>query len=318
MAVPTKTVAPDIRRLPLKERLRLTILATIPKVPSAIGAQLRQLLDPEMLAVAAGVLVIWAGLQFTGAGEVADVAILVVGWIALGGAAWQAARELIAFAVGVDRAKSPSGIDLAAQHLAAAISLIGVQAVLMMLLHTAPKPYRSPPNVPEKYWKGRWPLGAPPIGPPGKWAYEPTAKIVPSAEMRPNVMGTTSVWGDIRISSALSADDARATLLHEQVHSFLSPKLYLLRNLRAQIKLQGYGRSVLLRYIEEAMCETYAMLRTRGLDMNALVDSIKFPISSGGYTITLARMTSEAAGSLFGPVNVSGMIWNVSLSQGDR
>lgn len=313
MALADAAAAVNIANLSFNERLRLTIEATIPKVGPEVGQQLKQLLDAKVLAIAGGVLVIWAGLHFTGAGEVADVALLVVGWIALGGAAWQAGRELVAFAIGVRQAKSQPDIDGAADHLASAIGLIGVQAVLTMLLHTAPKPYRTPDFVPPRFWKGWWDFGSPPMPPPGKWVYRPTVKTVPGASID-DAMGVTSVWGDIEIASELSASDARATLLHEQVHAFLTPKLTILRSLRAQIKAQAYGRSVLLRYLEEAMAETYMALRTKGLDMNALIDSVTFPVSSDWYKITAVGARAEIGSILLGPINVGGMIWNVWVS----
>jgi hypothetical protein len=309
MALPTIAIPPNIAGAPIEERLRTAIEATISKVPSEVGQQLKQLLQPQTLAIAAGILVIWAGLHFTGVGEVADAAILVVGWIALGAAAWQGARELITFAIGVKQARTPQDIDRAADHLAKAIGLIGIQAVLSLLLHTAPKPYREPSNLSPQFWKGWWNLGAPPRSPIGRWAYRPTVRTVPSQQLD-GALGVTSYWGDIEISSSLSEADAQATLLHEQVHASLTPKLYLLRDLRVQIKTQGYNRSVVLRYIEEAMAETYALLATKGLNMNALVSGVTFPVTSQGYDITLAKMGTEAAGVLLGPINVAGMTWN--------
>ncbi len=238
MALPSTTMSPGVAGASIEDRLGMVFEATIAKVTPEVGRQLKQLLQPQTLAISAGILVIWAGLHFTGVGEVADAAILVVGWIAVGAAALQGARELIAFAVGVNQAKTSQDIDQAAVHLATAIGLIGVQAVLSLLLHTAPKPYREPSNLPAKYWKGWWNLGAPPVSPGGRWAYRPTIETVPAAELR-GALGSTSVWGDIKVSSALSQSDARATLLHEQVHAALTPKLYALRNLRVQIKLKA-------------------------------------------------------------------------------
>ena len=317
MALPITAILPNIAGVSVEERLRMTIEVTTPKVAPEVGQQLKQLLQPQTLAIAAGILVIWAGLHFTGVGEVADAAILVVGWIALGAAAWQGARELVAFAIGVKQARTPQDIDRAADHLAKAIGLIGIQAVLSLLMHTAPKPYREPSNLPSKYWKGWWNLGAPPRSPAGRWAYRPTVQAVSPEQLR-GALGSTSVWGDIKVSSALSEPDARITLLHEQVHAALTPKLYLLRDLRVQIKTQGYHRAVILRYIEETMAETYAMLATKGLDFNALVSGIKFPVTSQGYGITLSKVGAEARAILLGPVNVAGMTWNAWLDQGEN
>jgi hypothetical protein len=225
--------------------------------------------------------------------------------------AWLAGKELIAFARGVNSAKSDGDLDEAADHLARAVSMIGVQAVLMLLLHTAPKPYaHRPPGIP----RGWWNFGPAPRAPSGRWFYKSTTTTVPPSRLPLGAAGVTSEWGDIEISSVLSASEARTTLLHEQVHSFLTPKLYPLRELRAQIRIQGYARSVFLRYIEEAMAETYALLRTKGLDMNALIEGITFPVTSGGYRITLRQTSKEFRGVLLGPIKVGGMVWNVWLA----
>ncbi len=318
MPLPTKQpLMTDVAQMTFKDRLRLAIEAAACKLPKAVGSQLLQLLDPTALAVMAGVTAIWAGLQFTGAGEVADVALLVVGWAAVGGAAWQGGRELIQFAVGVDRAKTQKDIDQAGAHLATAVSLLGVQAVLGMLLHTAPKPYRSPANIDPQLWKGWWDLGPAPRSPSGRWSYKPTVKVVPPSEMAPNSMGETSFWGDISVSSSLSKDDARETVLHEQVHSFLTPKLYILRELRAQIKIQGYHRSVILRYLEEAAAETYAQLRTKGLNMNAFLTGIHFP-AGRNYSVSFAKAGTEVKAIFLGPIVVGGMGWNVWMTRKNR
>ncbi len=79
MALAKITTQLNIAKLPLKERLRLTIEATIGKVPAAVGTQLKQLLNPATLDVILAVIVVWIGLQFTGWGEVADAALLCAG-----------------------------------------------------------------------------------------------------------------------------------------------------------------------------------------------------------------------------------------------
>jgi hypothetical protein len=135
------TNLPDIARLSARDRLKLVIERTLPKLPSGVAQQLKALLEPEALAVALAIVVLWAGLHFTGIGEVADVILICTAWVTMGAVAWQAGKELIAFARGVNGGRSDADLDDAADHLARAIGLIGVQAVLTLLLHTAPKPY---------------------------------------------------------------------------------------------------------------------------------------------------------------------------------
>jgi hypothetical protein len=65
----------------------------------------------------------------------------------------------------------------------------------------------------------------------------------------------------------------------------------------------------LLRYVEEALCETYALIRMSGFSLKSLVEGIRFPIRDQ-YT-TIAAMGKETVGILLGPINVGGMTYNV-------
>jgi hypothetical protein len=125
-------------------------------------------------------------------------------------------------------------------------------------------------------------------------------------------MGYTSQWGDIHITSALTRAEQRATLYHELLHSKLTPKLYALRSLR--VTISGYANSHLLRYLEEALCETYALLRANGFSKQMLLEGIRFPIVAD-YT-TVAALGMEAKGLPLGPVVVGGMIYNVFYGTG--
>src|SRR5258708_5396961 len=114
--------------------------------------------------------------------------------------------------------------------------------------------------------------------------------------------GITNQYGDIVIEDSLSLAEQQKTLYHEQVHQFLTPKLYFLRNIRIQVALDGYNRSYVLRYLEEALAQSVAELRTRGI--KGLPDGIRFPVKNG--YVTVAKMGKEAVGILLGPINVAG------------
>ncbi|MDF7681166.1 hypothetical protein PT300_11465 [Enterobacteriaceae bacterium ESL0689] len=62
----------------------------------------------------AGVIVIWAGSHFLGIGELADVILLVVGWVAVGGIAVEAGKKLYDFAVKTNNVQTESDLDIAA------------------------------------------------------------------------------------------------------------------------------------------------------------------------------------------------------------
>jgi len=80
------------------------------------------------------------------------------------------------------------------------------------------------------------------------------------------------------ISSAGTAT-YRAVVLHEKVHQFLAPKLYLLREFRVQNRVSSYAHSSLWRAIEEALAETVAQVGVKGF--NQLLVGIKFPVDKG-------------------------------------
>ena len=53
----------------------------------------------------------------------------------------------------------------------------------------------------------------------------------------------------------------KKTLLHELVHRFFSPRFALLRRFRAQLNIDAYARSWLMRYLEETLAEGFAQLK---------------------------------------------------------
>lgn len=98
--------------------------------------------------------------------------------------------------------------------------------------------------------------------------------------------------------------------LKMSVHSFLTPKLQVLRNLRIVLSMNGYSKSFLLRYLEEALAETIAQVTIKGF--REVFKGIAFPVKEG--YVTIVEMGSEAKGILLGPVVVSGMAMNVYYS----
>ncbi|MGH2610504.1 MAG: hypothetical protein ACRDHF_15595, partial [Tepidiformaceae bacterium] len=183
-------------------------------------------------------------------------------------------------------------LDKAARHFARAVSVLGVQAVLAILLRK-PKAFQRP-NVR---------LPAPP---PRRGAifYRPT--ITRGVNLPPHVPGKTTDWGDVLISWRVSGREGRLTALHERVHSILTPKLYPLRRLRVQVSANAYSKSELLQYLEEALAETFAQVCVNG--PGAMIRGITFPVRLG--YVSLSRMGKEVRGMLLGPVTVAGMIYN--------
>jgi hypothetical protein len=117
--------------------------------------------------------------------------------------------------------------------------------------------------------------------------YRPTVRGSPSL---PAGHGRTDKFGDVVYSTSGSATDVELVKYHELVHSFLSPRLDVLRTFRANLRMSAYQNSHLLRYIEEALAETYAQLRVNGL--RGLPDGLIFPVANG--YVTVSRVIGEA------------------------
>jgi hypothetical protein len=103
----------------------------------------------------------------------------------------------------------------------------------------------------------------------------------------PNVLGETDPFGNITIRPGLTRQALIDTVRHESVHRFFSPRYGPLRELRADIGMLGYERSHLLRYLEEALAETYA---TR-----SLLQGLRHPLN-GGYDLCVWRIALEGGG----------------------
>jgi hypothetical protein len=279
--LPGPVIASNVARLGASEKLAEAIRRAARSVPGEAGAKLQALLSPETLAILAAVLAVWVGSHAVGVGEAVDVLLLATGLIFVGREAVDAVGHLIDFGRLALGAQTEADLESSGQHLAAAISIIGINAVLVLLTRGGIKAYR-----------GR---------------YKPSVKGDPAL---PPGEGWTNKYGDVRYSTAGSAQDQALVRYHEQVHSFFSPKLMKFRELRADVSMAAYEKSAFLRYLEEALAESYAQLRVNGI--KGLPAGIRFPISNG--YVTLRAVTTEAAvGLAFGTVTVGGIVYAVSL-----
>jgi hypothetical protein len=270
-------------------------------MPADVWAQIAPMLKPEALAVMAIVTVAWAVSQFFGVGEIADAVLLVVGGLTVGASAIDAGKEAVEFAVTAKGARTDAALEDAARHFGKAVTIGGVALITALFLRSKPKVLND--------MKFGGPVGRLSTGPrSGRMFYRPTTTIAPIRQS-PGFLtkGITTMWGDITIESRLSKADQAATLLHEMVHSRLTPKLYFLREVRVRVAMEGYNRSYLLRYLEEALAQTVAELRTSGYQ--GLPAGISFPVKNG--YVTLAKMGEEVAGVLLGPVNAASSTYRV-------
>ena len=105
--------------------------------------------------------------------------------------------------------------------------------------------------------------------------------------------GRTDKFGNVIYSTLGSTEDVALARYHEKLHSLLSPKLSVLREFRADLRMAAYNRSSLVRYLEEALAETYAQLRVSGI--KGLPTGIAFPVKNG--YVTLRATVIEGAGA---------------------
>lgn len=262
----------NIIQMDLQSKLQVVLTKAASLLPSEVGEQLLIMIAPQALATMASVVVIWAGTHFFGIGEVADVILLVVGWNAIGGVAFEAGRKLYDFAVKTNSARAEVDLDAAAKDLAEAITLIGINTILILLFRKKPgdifkRPYKGiviPRYSGEVASRMNLPRN-------GGWRYTPTIKITKYKDV---IQGATKPWGDALVGrnfypGTVSKDEAYlkmlTTLYHKQVHIIIAPKFYLLRELRVFMRQSAYSKSYILRYLEEALAETIGLLRARGM-----------------------------------------------------
>jgi hypothetical protein len=257
------------------ERLGEVLLRAAGKLPPEAGAQLLAMISKQSLEIMAGVFGGWVVGHAFGYGEAIDLVVGVVGAIAIGLAVFTGLDELFLFARETYYARDDRALDLAADHLAKAIAILGIQVVLVLLFKTRPKGGRL--------------KGGPP-GPKGPGLrYKPTVITDPSL---PAGNGATSRWGDITVSTHGDKAEQAITLLHERVHQFLTPKLYVLRNFRVYNMQGSYFRSSLYRYIEEALAETIGQVGVNGFS-KAFV-GLAFPVKNGYVYLAKAGGFSAA------------------------
>ena len=301
-----------ISRWSNEDKLKSVITRAAKLLPGEVGNALLALATPAAIATMVGVLVVWAGSHFLGAGFVADIVLLTVGAIALGGVAIEAGYELFQFGKITLDATSDADLDQAAQHLASAISLIGVQAVLAILLRQRPATFKTP------YSKAK-PLA--PLSKMGRLPRTPGLLYKPKLTFTNKKIageGRTNAAGDILLgrdrmgnTANKAAQQMRLAAHHEKVHQFLTPKLQVFREIPVYIKQNAYQKSYILRYLEEALAEVYSQCRVYGLGTQYILNGLKFPLG-GYYEITIALLGTELRGIILGPIAAGGMTYLVA------
>ena len=129
--------------------------------------------------------------------------------------------------------------------------------------------------------------------------YKPSLSESP---LLPTGHGSTDIYGNVVYSSLGTAVDRVLVREHELVHSALSPKFAILRTMRAELGMAAYNNSSLLRYVEEALAESYAQVKVNGV--SALPIGMRFPIENG--YVEIRDVVTEAA---LGTVIIGGVTY---------
>lgn len=283
-----------------EEKFDYTLRATQPYISVEAWNTLETLLTPEALAIMTATTTVWAASHFIGVGEVADLVVVIVAASTLGMSALEAIDQVFSCVLAVRSAKHKDDLDRGAKHLAKAINLVGVEAISAILFKRRARPYKGAGKLkPAK-------LPADPGLLPGRaggLAYKPT--INPTVIPEKGVMGYTTKYGDIYYDVRYPDLAKRAAILHEKVHSALTPKLYFMREFRANLRMGSLNKSATLLYIEEMWAETVSLIGTQGVRSG--IKGFSFPVKNG--YVTVSEICIETAGHLMGPVNVAGKSW---------
>lgn len=110
----------------------------------------------------------------------------------------------------------------------------------------------------------------------------------------PKGVAVTTKYGDIWYSPRGSKIDKALAINHERVHSALTPKLLIGREMRFKV-MKLSDKSHLMRYMEEFLAESYAQIKVKGFKEGDLRFAAKFMLNNNNYDIKLSRVITEAA-----------------------
>jgi hypothetical protein len=316
-----------VESLPTTEKIRLVVNRVGKYAGEDAQRLLNELLTPEMLEGIAITLGIWGVAQFFGVGEIVDILMLALGVAALGQNFVVFAKELATAITLTLNAQNDPDLDDAAQHLGHAIVEGGVEIVLALLMRKDLANIREKLNAVKNMRPGLVPVRPKP--PPGVPPTTTTVRRLPNG-----AMGVTDEYGNITLAQEVLRDVRTAngtvvrqwvqltpaeiadTLNHELVHRFFSPKWDVLREFRASVGMTGYVRMSLLRYLEEALAEGYAMTKRNGLV--GILMGAWFPVAAGYVSLWDAAMVTGTVGAIFiGVIEVSGRSIKVFVNMGN-
>lgn len=283
-----------------KDKIGEAMRRSLPQLPDNAKATVLQMLQPWSLAIIAATLVAWVVSQFFGVGEIVDLILVVAGVFSLGFSVFSGARELYDFAKTAVNARTDHDLDIAADHFARAVVILGISVIQAVLMKGQVR------NVIAR--------GRPQIYPRGKMPAPPPAgnqlRVSRPATIPGGYLGGSDAYGVIEISREQVLTEQKLTLFHELVHRYFSPRTGPFRQLRAELRMTMYEHSAFLQYLEEALAEGYGQLKVHGL--GKAIAAYRFPVQRG--YVTVAQLKGE--GQALGAIVLGGSLFYVSISHG--
>jgi len=292
---------------PASQRISEAITRSKAHMPATVAHQVDALLTPEAISILAVTLTIWAGSHFFGVGEIVDVGLLLVGAFFVGWSITDVARNLLEFGDKALNARRDEDIDLAARAFASAVVMGGLTAVMALLLRRGATQLQATRGASVSQAIRPRSRGLSQVGADSQAGSAWRRPSVTGDASMPAGEGATTAFGDVSYSTAGTATQQQLARVHELVHSFLSPRLGVLRTFRARLAMSAYMRSAILRYLEEALAESVSQLAAFGVV--GLLRGLRFPVANGYMTIQ--QLVSE--GAAIGAILVGTQVFSVQF-----
>ena len=135
----------DVANLTTVEKLVEAVNRAARHLPGEVAEDLKAILSPTAIASMAAIFAAYAASHAAGIGFIADVAFIVGGSVFLGWQIIDVVKDLIGFSQAVN-ATTEAELDKAGEHLASAISTVGVDIVIGLLTKKAASKIKNRTN----------------------------------------------------------------------------------------------------------------------------------------------------------------------------